>query len=102
MAAQILQVDLAQPLPTIRTDRRYTSLWLLVRFGPQPLGWVRCRAKQFGHRITPDLLAQLIAETLYLQVHDAAAHRTFEPVTPTSTPMISVVICTRERPDVLE
>jgi glycosyltransferase involved in cell wall biosynthesis len=102
MAAQILQIDLAQPLPTIRAARRYTSLWLLVRFGPHPLGWVRCPVKRLGHRIKPDLLAQLIAETLYLQVHDAMRLRSFEPVASKNTPMISVVICTRERPDVLE
>src|SRR5437899_11658 len=75
MATQIVQIDLAQPLPTIRTGGRYTNLWILVRFGRQPLGWVRCRNKELRHKIMPDLLAQLIAEALYLQVHDAARLR---------------------------
>jgi len=54
MAAQILQIDLAQPLPTIRTLPRYRHLWILVRFGRQPLGWVRCRPRQFRRKIEPD------------------------------------------------
>src|SRR5438093_9591783 len=102
MAAQILQIDLAQPLPTIRTLPRYRHLWILVRFGRQPLGWVRCRPRQFRRKIEPDLLAQLIAETLYLQVHDAVRLRSFEPAPPARTPLISIVICTRDHPAALE
>jgi GT2 family glycosyltransferase len=103
MAAHIVQVDLAKPLPTIRTDvSRYTNLWILVRFGPQPIGWVRCRGKSFGGKITPDLLAQLIGDSLWLQINDAARLRTFEAQSPKRTPMISVVICTREHPAMLE
>src|SRR3954469_9961578 len=103
MAAHIAQVDLGKPLPTIRTDgSRYTNLWILVRFGRQPIGWVRCRAKSFAGKITPDLLAQLIGDTLWMQVNDAARLRTFEPAVPKRTLMISVVICTREHPAMLE
>jgi len=57
MAARVLQLDLSQPLPTIRTDgrfARYGMLWILVKFGVQPLGWVKCRAKQYGNVITPE------------------------------------------------
>lgn len=108
MAARIFQVDLAQPLPTLRIEGRYNMLWLLVRFGAQPLGWVRCPFKRFGDRITPDLLAGMITDAMWVQVHDAARNRTFErPASDGSPgapplPSMSVVICTREHPDVLE
>jgi GT2 family glycosyltransferase len=105
MAARVVQVDLSQPLPAIRTDgpyARYGMLWILVKFGVQPLGWVKCRAKQYGHVITPDLLAGLICDTMWLQVHDAARLRTFERTRSPHAPGISVVVCTREHPDVLE
>jgi glycosyltransferase involved in cell wall biosynthesis len=103
MPARILQVDLAHPLPTLRTEGRHRTLWLLVKFGPQPLGWVRCQAKRFGDLITPDLLAGMITDSMWSQAHDVARCRSFEwPATDSSLPSVSVVICTREHPDVLE
>jgi GT2 family glycosyltransferase len=93
MAFEIVQVDLAQPLPTLRAEGRNRALWVLVKFGPQPLGWVRCRAGQFGKRITPDLLASLLGGAMWRQVHDAARSRTFEPIQLERAPMVSVVIC---------
>src|SRR5688572_3003338 len=79
-------------------------LWVLVKFGVQPIGWVRCRCEQFGRQITPDMLASLISETLSLQLHDAARGH-LGPPRPKNTgrrPSVSVVVCTREHPDQLE
>jgi len=79
-------------------------LWILVKFGVQPIGWVRCRCEQFGRQITPDILASLISEALYLQVHDAARKQLGAP-RPNNTgkgPSVSVVVCTREHPEMLE
>lgn len=103
MSARILQVDLSQPLPAIELEPRYHALWLLVKFGPQPLGWVRSRTRRFGNRLTPDLLRGLIADSLWVQANDAARRRVFEwPAPLANPPSVSVVICTREHPDVLE
>ncbi len=103
MAAKILQIDLAHALPTLRINaRRYDAVWLLVKFGPQPLGWVKFRTHQYGRVLAPDQLAQLLSDQLHLQVHDAARNRAFEPLSNAYTPMVSVVVCTREHPDVLE
>ena len=103
MAARVLQVDLAQPLPTLRVSKRYKTLWILVKFGVHPLGWVKCRAQQFGERLVPDLLSQIICDALWLQISDVARERTFERSKQTRhTPSSSVVVCTREHPELLE
>ncbi len=51
MAARIVQVDLSLPLPELRAGRGCTALWVLVKFGLQPIGWVRIPTAQFGHFI---------------------------------------------------
>src|SRR5438045_3464714 len=96
MAAQIVQIDLAHPLPAVRAEPRYTGLWILVRYGPRPIGWVRVRTKPSGETIAPDALAQLVAETLWREVRDVVWHRKpeLQPL-PRRTPLISIVICTR-------
>jgi glycosyltransferase involved in cell wall biosynthesis len=103
MAARVIQIDLAHPLPAIPAEGSAGALWILVRFGPRPLGWVKCRQRQFGNVITPDMLAGLITDAMWMQVHDAARARAFEPtVLPLKPPSFSVIICTREHPELLE
>src|SRR5689334_11829652 len=105
MAVRVTPIDLARPLVPVTLGKRYASVWILVKFGPQPLGWIKCSRKTVGAVIPVELLAQLIAETLPLQIMDVARNRAFE-VAPGNAahhrPMISVVVCTREHPDVLQ
>ena len=105
MAARVLQLDLNAPLAPIPTSDRYAALWILVRVGRRPIGWVRVRRAAVGHVITPDMLHALIAEQLGLQVIDAFRNRLAElpeDVDASRLPSMSVVVCTREHPDVLE
>ena len=103
MSARIVQVDLAQPLPTLYAGTRHHSLWILVKFGIQPLGWVKCRARQFGGVIAPDMLSQIICDALWLQINDAARQRTFErSEAARHQPSVSIIVCTREHPDQLQ
>lgn len=109
MAARIVQIDLAQPLPELRTDRaddgdasaaaavRYDRLWLLVKLGRQPLGWVECAAKRFGRAIAPELLAGLIADAIPSHALDDARERAAQPAdaSPPHEPSFSVVVCAR-------
>src|SRR5207248_8255388 len=66
MPTQIAQIDLAVPLVPITIEKRYTALWVLVKFGPQPLGWIRCSRRSAGSRVSPDMLSRMIADTLPL------------------------------------
>jgi glycosyltransferase involved in cell wall biosynthesis len=103
MAVRVTQVDLSTPLAPIPTDERYAALWILVRVGRRPIGWVRVRRAAVGDVIAPDVLQQLVAEQLGLQVIDAFRNRTYAvPDGEPNLPSMSVVVCTRERPDVLE
>ncbi|MEA2734526.1 MAG: hypothetical protein QOE14_977 [Humisphaera sp.] len=96
MSVAILQVDLAQPLPTLQTGgRRGGAQWILVKLGPQPLGWVCCDAKQFGESIGPDALLKLIYGTLSRRIQLVSRERGHDkPIALTRTPF-SIVICTR-------
>ena len=105
MAARVLQVDLNAPLAAIPIPDRYAALWIRVRIGRRPVGWVRMRRAHVGDLVTPDVLHEQIAEQLGLQVLDAFRNRMDEvPEVPEGAklPSISVVVCTREHADVLE
>src|SRR5690349_7508330 len=90
MPAWIVQIDLArQPLPAVRANKGDDTLWMLIRRGATPIGWIRCDAQKFGAHIAPDLLAQLIAEKLG---HAAVVPA---PVASGHEPFISLVVCHR-------
>jgi len=99
MSVRIIQVDLAEPLPTLQAgggDRCHGDLWILVKLGPQPIGWVRCGdVKNFGKQIGPDQLLKLANDALSREIQAAARERAHEPITLTRTPSFSIVICTR-------
>ncbi|MGB7160251.1 MAG: glycosyltransferase [Tepidisphaeraceae bacterium] len=104
MAARILQVDLNTPLAPIPTGDRYGALWILVRVGRRPIGWVRVRRAVVGAVLMPDRLQELIAEQIGMHVLDAFRNRMDELPAPADARLasMSVVVCTREHPDVLE
>jgi glycosyltransferase involved in cell wall biosynthesis len=101
MAARVLEIDLAKPLAPIPTQRKYAAYWCLIRFGHQPVGWVRFRRAIVGNWIQPDYLHGLIAEQIGPQVIDAMHRGPQLSREAPHTPPISVVICTREHPDQL-
>jgi glycosyltransferase involved in cell wall biosynthesis len=102
MPAQIIHIDLAQPLPTLRIAARYPAAWLFVKFGPQPIGRVLCEARTLGRVIEPDALAKIIADTFWREIHDAAQRRLFDPIVLRHSPMMSIVICTTAASTLLE
>src|SRR5437867_12441066 len=104
MSAHVLQIDLSKPLTAIRPSARHGALWMVIRFGPRPIGWLRWRRAIIGETLTPDVLQGLIADQLGMQVMDLLRnpHLRAEPDISRYTPRMSIVICTREHPDQLE
>lgn len=103
MAAQIFQVDLAEPFQPLQLKRKYAAAWILVRFNHRPIGWVKLRRPTTGDYVTADRLHQLAGEQIGLQLFEAIRKESAKPVTKaTYAPPISVLVCTRDHPDVLD
>src|SRR5947207_11305000 len=102
MAARILEIDLAKPLGPIRIHRRFSALWIVVRWGIRPIGWLRWRTNQMGDVLRPDMLQIMLADQLGLQIIDLLRDPTLRQPPSKYTPSMSVVICTREHPEQLD
>jgi O-antigen biosynthesis protein len=121
--ARVMDVEITEPLPTVSYHEQYQGLWVLGRLHNEPVGVGLLHVSQAG--LTPDRLGAL----LWPELREAVAARfaaaglsapcglgaeglAVNPATwpflrcraelLTSAPFISVVICTRGRPDLLE
>lgn len=117
---RILEVELTAPLPRLDHDGRYGRAWILVRLHTEPVGVCVTPLPPAG--ITPDELAALIWDRLSEPVaarfaaaglaRPAALAATGLRVEPDAwpyardraavladAPFISVVVCTRDRPE---
>jgi glycosyltransferase involved in cell wall biosynthesis len=121
LPTRVIEVELTQPLPKLEHDGHYGRAWILVRLYTEPIGV--CVAPLPAAGIEPDALAALV----WTEVSGAVARR-FEaagraaPAALTgqglpaadqdawpflreraallaSAPFISVVVCTRDRPE---
>ncbi|MEG4342340.1 glycosyltransferase [Microcoleus sp. A003_D6] len=104
MAIKLLEIEFSEPINPIRGLEKYEKIRILVRYRGVPLKWVeisnnpwlaiipadRVRSTIFD-RIDKELTKAILAEKLGLQT---------EPNYP--LPPISVVICTRDRTDLLK
>jgi glycosyltransferase involved in cell wall biosynthesis len=118
--ARIVEVELSAPLPRLDGDGRYGRAWILVRLHTEPIGVCVAPLPEAG--IDPDALAALIWRDLSEPVAERfAAAGLARPGTldrgglraePSSwpylrrraelfadAPFISVVVCTRDRPE---
>jgi len=117
---RVIEVELTEPLPKLADDGHYGRAWILVRLYTEPIGV--CVVTLPGDGVTPDALAAL----LWAELSGAVAQR-FEAagLTPPAglgsagltadpdawpflreraallagAPFISVVVCTRDRPE---
>ena len=92
---QVVDVDLSVPVAAVDLPEGADGLMALVRWRGRPIGLVRLRGH--GH-VSAEALAAAIAEQVEqppVEPHEA------EPGTTVAhpRPSISVVVCTRERPD---
>ncbi len=120
--ARIIEVELTGPLPGVPSGGSYRRLWVLARLHTEPIGV--CEAPLGNEGITPDQLAALLWRELREPVTERfVAAGLAEPRVLTSdglsadpdtwpflvesskvlanAPAVSVVVCTRDRPDQL-
>lgn len=120
LPARIVEVDIAGPLPRLDRGGHYERAWILVRLHSEPVG--ACVAALPKEGIDPDGLAALIWRALSRPVAERfAAAGLARPSALTGSglradpetwpflvrraqvladaPFISVVVCTRDRPD---
>lgn len=104
MAAQIFQIDLAEQLQPLQLRKKYAAGWILIRYNRRPIGWVKVRRTSTGGVITPDRVQQLAGEQIGVQVFDAIRAEANDGALSKGahTPPISVLVCTREHPEVLD
>jgi O-antigen biosynthesis protein len=121
--ARPMDVELAERLPTLSHDRRHRRVWVLGRLHSEPLGV--CVVELGPDGLTPDQLGAVLWPAFREQIAERfAAAGLPEPGTLTgdglvadpaawpflrerraaldAAPFISVVVCTRDRPDQLE
>jgi len=97
---KVVQVELARGLAPVWTGGRYAVVCALVRHQGVPLGWVDvpCDGRaELGADAMREAIERQLGALLPAVVLGSAA-----PPAPGATPPISVVVCTRGRPELLD
>jgi glycosyltransferase involved in cell wall biosynthesis len=100
MSIKLADIEINDPLPDIGDLGRYSALWVLVREKGIPLGYVRL--KKIGEEITRDQLKVAIAEQFPRESQPQDLHPVAESGRDPSHAYISVIVCTRFRPESLK
>ncbi len=102
MSIRLAQMDVAEPLPVISGISGCSSVWVLVHDHGVPMGYVRIHGRR--SKIDPKHLADEIVRELgdTLAARDLCRKLSPEPPQGSSYhPLISVLVCTRDRPGFL-
>jgi O-antigen biosynthesis protein len=97
---KVIEVDLSQPVQTVPDLFGYRAVHALIRWGEVPVGWVEvpienghCQATTIVNRATEWFGEKILKTQLVQQLNDAS------PTEPTVYPLVTVAVCTRDRPD---
>lgn len=103
MPLRVVQVDLARGVEPVWTGGRYDAVRALVRHGSVPLGWVHVPADGRAE-IGAGAMREAIARDLGPRLAAAVYGDPDTPAPPPSEtlPPITVVVCTRDRAELLE
>jgi len=114
---KVIDVELSQPLMDIDGLEKYGGVWGLVRLHRTPLGIARAKVtngrcpaaairRAMFDQLKPAILRHTLLESIKGSRTGSLSIETLldlpEPAAPETHPMISVVICTRDRTDYLE
>ena len=103
MPGRVIEIELTAPLPSIWGIEKYECLWILLRHQSRPLCWISIDNPHHQVRLSQPILHQAI-------VNQAAWHMALplfdceyggQDIERTAYIPISVVVCTRDRADML-
>jgi glycosyltransferase involved in cell wall biosynthesis len=98
---RLLEWDLAGPFTAPAESSRHEAVRLLVRREGSPLGWVEL--PNDARALAPDLVGAAVARALAREIWEAGLQHRLRPVrdAPSDTVLVTVVVCTRDRPEQL-
>jgi len=102
MPTKILDFELSEGIKPVWGIERYDRLRVLVRYQGRPVGWIRITVHQ--PVVSAEGLREAITEQLGWKLLPLVLRELIVPRAAGSTPLppISVIVCTRDRSDLLE
>jgi len=106
MAIKVMEIEFAEQINPIRQLEQYEGVRILVRYRGRPLGWAYVSNNPWEQTISAARVRQTIVEQLGKKLVRSTLGEQFgavsEAVADRHLPSISVVICTRDRTDLLK
>ena len=106
MAIKVMEIEFTEQINPIRQLEQYEAVRILVRYRGRPLGWASVSNNPWEQTISADRVRQTIVDQLGKELVRSTLGEQFsavsEAVAERHLPSISVVICTRDRTDLLK
>ncbi|MEG4090391.1 glycosyltransferase [Microcoleus sp. Pol12B4] len=106
MAIKVMEIEFAEQINPIRQLEQYEGVRILVRYRGRPLGWAYVSNNPWEQTISAERVRQTIVDQLGKELVRSTLGEQFgavsEAVADGDLPSISVVICTRDRTDLLK
>ena len=105
MAIKVLEIEFTEEINPIKGLERYEKVRILVRYRGQPIGWSYVDNNPWQQTISADRVRQTIVEQMGKELMRASLAEQLAPaaaVLDRELPPITVVICTRDRTDLLK
>ncbi|TAG97329.1 MAG: glycosyltransferase [Oscillatoriales cyanobacterium] len=106
MAIKVMEIEFTEEINPIRQLEEYEGVRILVCYRGRPRGWAYVSNDPWQQTISADRVRQTIVDQLGKELVRSTLREEFgavsEAVTDRDLPPISVVICTRDRTDLLK
>ena len=106
MAIKVMEIEFTEEINPIRQLEEYEGVRILVRYRGRPRGWAYVSNNPWEQTISADRVRQTIVDQLGKELVRSTLREQFgavpEAVADRHLPPISVVICTRDRTDLLK
>jgi GT2 family glycosyltransferase len=104
MRIKLVTADIAEPIPSLALDRRYSGVRVLICANGSPLGELRYSSKDFTDEIPASRVDADIDAHFGWEAWRQTVEARVEPnrMAPASLPAITVAVCTKDRPESLK